>query len=344
MTRASRRAGGRSEHAEPRRRGARRHRAPFAPPFRPRAVRERFARRRSRGRTPDRRLRQTVRPSSGERSRDRWRRRSWPVRSGSSRMRSGRCALVRRDRRRGHRGHRRRRGPGGQEAFEPLRDRLEAVIAQGPRARCSARPRRNETHHRADRLERGRAAVRRDRDDRGDDRQRPAPPARAPGAPRMGGPRPSRLEAAIEESLRLEPAAAVVDRYATTDSELRTRRYGGASSSASRSAPPTGIPPCSPTPTGSTRARRPRRHPRVISPSPTAPTCASGFTWPGWRPGPASRRSCADCPACGPTRGAVAGPGAGVPQAADAARPVAGHIGLPSSEIVPARVRGSRES
>jgi cytochrome P450 len=31
----------------------------------------------------------------------------------------------------------------------------------------------------------------------------------------------SRLEAALEESLRLEPAAAVVDRYATTDSELR---------------------------------------------------------------------------------------------------------------------------
>jgi cytochrome P450 len=30
-----------------------------------------------------------------------------------------------------------------------------------------------------------------------------------------------RLEAALEESLRLEPAAAVVDRYATADSELR---------------------------------------------------------------------------------------------------------------------------
>ncbi|HTX11541.1 MAG TPA: cytochrome P450 [Solirubrobacteraceae bacterium] len=31
----------------------------------------------------------------------------------------------------------------------------------------------------------------------------------------------SRLDAALEESLRLEPAAAVVDRYATTDTELR---------------------------------------------------------------------------------------------------------------------------
>jgi cytochrome P450 len=30
------------------------------------------------------------------------------------------------------------------------------------------------------------------------------------------------LEAAIEESLRLEPAAAVIDRYATTDTELAT--------------------------------------------------------------------------------------------------------------------------
>jgi cytochrome P450 len=34
----------------------------------------------------------------------------------------------------------------------------------------------------------------------------------------------SRLEAALEESLRLEPAAAVIDRYATTDSELRDAR------------------------------------------------------------------------------------------------------------------------
>jgi cytochrome P450 len=41
-----------------------------------------------------------------------------------------------------------------------------------------------------------------------------------PGEP--GGARgdPSRLAAAIEESLRLEPAAAVIDRYATTDSVL----------------------------------------------------------------------------------------------------------------------------
>jgi len=31
----------------------------------------------------------------------------------------------------------------------------------------------------------------------------------------------SRLEAALEESLRLEPAAAVVDRYAAADTELR---------------------------------------------------------------------------------------------------------------------------
>ncbi len=35
---------------------------------------------------------------------------------------------------------------------------------------------------------------------------------------------PRRLDAAIEESLRLEPAAAVVDRYATADSELASAR------------------------------------------------------------------------------------------------------------------------
>ncbi len=35
---------------------------------------------------------------------------------------------------------------------------------------------------------------------------------------------PSRLDAAIEESLRLEPAAAVVDRYATADAELAGAR------------------------------------------------------------------------------------------------------------------------
>ena len=59
------------------------------------------------------------------------------------------------------------------------------------------------------RVERRRAAVRRHRDDRGDDRQRAA--ARAGGA----GRRARSCRAAVEESLRLEPAAAVIDRYAT---------------------------------------------------------------------------------------------------------------------------------
>jgi cytochrome P450 len=36
----------------------------------------------------------------------------------------------------------------------------------------------------------------------------------------------NRLEAALEESLRLEPAAAVVDRYASADAELRDARIG----------------------------------------------------------------------------------------------------------------------
>jgi hypothetical protein len=38
---------------------------------------------------------------------------------------------------------------------------------------------------------------------------------------------PDLLDAAIEESLRLEPAAAVVDRYATTESELAGARITG---------------------------------------------------------------------------------------------------------------------
>ena len=56
--------------------------------------------------------------------------------------------------------------------------------------------------------------------------------------------RPDLRGAAIEESLRREPAAAAVDRYATGDVELGVPpRSGGASSSRSRSAPPTAIPP-----------------------------------------------------------------------------------------------------
>lgn len=114
----------------------------------------------------------------------------------------------------------------------------------------------------------------------------------------------SRLEAALEESLRLEPAAAVIDRYATTDSELRDAdiRRGElvrVSISAGNRDPAVFPIPTGSIPGASTAPPRPA----VTSPSPTGPTSASGFTWLGSRPEPRSRRSSGDCPACGPTRG-----------------------------------------
>ena len=60
-----------------------------------------------------------------------------------------------------------------------------------------------------------------------------------------------RLPNAIEESLRLEPAAAMVDRYATADVSWATPRSAGASSSASLSRRPTATPRPSPIPTAS---------------------------------------------------------------------------------------------
>jgi cytochrome P450 len=50
---------------------------------------------------------------------------------------------------------------------------------------------------------------------------------RDPRARRAVGADPARAEAAVEESLRLEPAAAVVDRYATRDTELAGTRIRG---------------------------------------------------------------------------------------------------------------------
>ena len=63
--------------------------------------------------------------------------------------------------------------------------------------------------------------LRRDRDDRGDDRQRARVPARRAASAGAGGPRD---RAVVEESLRLEPAAAAIDRYATADVELGAAR------------------------------------------------------------------------------------------------------------------------
>ena len=92
---------------------------------------------------------------------------------------------------------------------------------------------------------------------------------------------PALLPGAVEESLRLEPAAAVVDRYATRAPwSSAARGSASATSSASRSRGRTGIPPCSPSRTASTCGGPTRG---CTSRSPTARTSASGCTSPGWR-------------------------------------------------------------
>ena len=178
------RAGGRAEHAQPRRRPSttatgRRSRAPF----RPAAVRDGSPRPWRGGRPADRRARAgRGRGELRRGSRGRWRPRWSPARSDWSATRCRRTGLVRRDRRRGHRDH------GGQAgrptraraAFEALRERSSAVIERATGG-LAARRRRGGPglSRRPDRVQRGGAAVRRDRDDRGDDRQRGARVARS---------------------------------------------------------------------------------------------------------------------------------------------------------------------
>ena len=84
--------------------------------------------------------------------------------------------------------------------------------------------RRRRPDPRRGRLESRGPDVRRDRDDRGHDRERPHASPPEPGRAAAVEDDRSLLPNAIEESLRLEPAAAVIDRYATRDAEL-----GGAS-------------------------------------------------------------------------------------------------------------------
>ena len=76
----------------------------------------------------------------------------------------------------------------GRRGFEDLRAAIEPALARGPET--LARRRRGRRSRRAGarrgRLQRGRAAVRRDRDDRGDDRQRDRAPALPPRSARRG--------------------------------------------------------------------------------------------------------------------------------------------------------------
>ena len=172
-----------------------RHRAPFAPPFRPRAVRERFA---AAAAGEADRLIDRFDARRNRRAQAHVRRTAGRVDHGPRpRARAGRgrhhAQLVRRDRRRGHRRHGWTRRPGQRAARHSTLSATasKSVIVAGTR-RLAARRRRRAPgpHDRADRLERRRASVRRDRDDRGDDRQRPAGPARASRAPRLDRARP----------------------------------------------------------------------------------------------------------------------------------------------------------
>lgn len=89
------------------------------------------------------------------------------------------------------------------------------------------------------------------------------------------------LDGAIEESLRLEPGAAVVDRYATRDTVLGPAMIRQGELVTVSLAAPTATRPSSPIPIGSTSAARTR----VSSwPSRTARTTASPRTSPDWRP------------------------------------------------------------
>ena len=114
-----------------------------------------------------------------------------------------------------------------------------------------------------------------------------------PGGAERALAEPAWLEGAIEESLRLEPAAAMVDRYATADTELGGAPCARATWWPSRSPPPTATRPRSPTPTGSTRCARTRA---AIWRSRPGRTCASECTWHGWRRTPRCGACWSACP------------------------------------------------
>ena len=119
---------------------------------------------------------------------------------------------------------------------------------------------------------------------------------------------PALLPQAIEESLRLEPAAAVVNRYATRDVAI-----GGAEVTrgdlVSVSVAGAGRDPAAFTDPDRFDVRR--GNTAQTSPSPAARTSAWGSTWPAWKPGRRSPRPSASCPACGSTWPAPLPPAAG---------------------------------
>ena len=232
-----------------------------------------------------------------------------PGRSAGGRRRRGRPRPARRRPGRGPGLVRRdRRGRGSRlgrwrDRF-PARGRGECARATRfghDRARRTAssptRPRRSAGRGR---LERRGDDVRRHRDERGHDDLALLAPADQPRqlaavrADRSLGPN------AVEESLRLEPAAGRVDRYATADVELAGADRRGdlviVSLTAANRDPAT-----FPDPDPFDLARP---MPGRTWPSPRVPTLASGSTWPGSR---RWRRSTPRSTA-GPTSGSTTGP------------------------------------
>ena len=100
------------------------------------------------------------------------------------------------------------------------------------------------------------------------------------------------LPNAIEESLRLEPAAAVVDRYATADVELAGAAIGRGELVRVSIAGANRDPAVFPHPD---RFDVRRRTPAGTSRSRTVRTSASGCTWRVWRPTPPSSSCFAAC-------------------------------------------------
>ena len=129
---------------------------------------------------------------------------------------------------------------------------------------------------------------------------------------------PGALDAAIEESLRLEPAAAVIDRYATAAADLANARHKRRRSGPDldqRRQPRSG---------GVRRSRRARPRSQIPPrPSHVRPRPAR---MPRRSPGPPRGPRGARCPPAPAARAgarpeqAVPDPGAGVPQAPDAVR------------------------
>ena len=267
-----------------------RHRAPFARPFRLDAVRARFTARVAAevealldGLEPARRGRpaRRARRAAGRRGR---RRRARP------RRRPGRRGprLVRGDRRRGHCGDRRRAAARRRAAgYAALRAAIEPELDRDPLSSLSPRPRRAGALSR-DEVASNAAVLLFGGIETTEGMIATAllhllvRPARARARVRAD---PALLVSAVEESLRLEPAAATVDRYATRDVE-----FGGAQIRAGdlvivSIAAANRDPQRSTTPTASASTAR---TPGATSRSPPARTSASGCTSRASRPTPPS--------------------------------------------------------